>query len=134
MAGIDPQLKTTDAESPPENQTLSRSSFQLQLIHAAASLCLFSQTEPQQIHYPHGDGQYQGGAGSVSVAAMPFHPALLEHYLPQVPAAARRAEGHAAPLPREGERERERERPPYSEGEESDGGERSEGELVLLTD
>lgn len=67
---------------------------------------------------------------------MPFHPALLEHYLPQVPPAPRRAEGQATStsLPRERERERERERPQYSEGEESDGGERSEGELVLLTD
>ncbi|XP_065811427.1 transcription factor SOX-13 isoform X2 [Labrus bergylta] len=94
-----------------------------------------SQTEPQQIHYSHSDGQYPVTAGSVSVA-MPFHPALLEHYLPQVPAAPRRAEGQAMPtsLPRERERDRERERPLYSEGEESDGGERSEGELVLLTD
>lgn len=66
------------------------------------------------------------------MATMPFHPALLEHYLPQVPAASRRAEGQATPtsMPRD----RERERPPYSEGEESDVGERSEGELVLLTD
>ncbi|XP_031163379.1 transcription factor SOX-13 isoform X1 [Sander lucioperca] len=95
-----------------------------------------SQTEPQQIHYPHSEGQYPGAAGSVSVATMPFHHALLEHYLPQVPPALCRAEGQAMPtsLPRERERERERERPPYSEGEESDGGERSEGELVLLTD
>ncbi len=98
--------------------------------------CLFSQTEPQQIHYSHSDGQYPGGASSVSVAAMPFHPALLEHYMPQVPPAPRRAEGQATPtpLPKERERERERERPQYSEGEESDGGDRSEGELVLLTD
>ncbi|XP_028262764.1 transcription factor SOX-13 isoform X2 [Parambassis ranga] len=97
-----------------------------------------SQTEPQQIHYSHSDSQYPGGGGggSVSVAAMPFHPALLEHYLPHVPPGPRRAEGQATPtaLHRERERERERERPTYSEGEESDGGERSEGELVLLTD
>ncbi|XP_037624375.1 transcription factor SOX-13-like isoform X1 [Sebastes umbrosus] len=98
-----------------------------------------SQTEPQQIHYSHGDGQYPGGGvGSVSVATMPFHPALLEHYLPQVPPTLRRVEDQATPTSvpvRERERERERERPPpYSEGEESDGGERSEGELVLLTD
>ncbi|XP_047195281.1 transcription factor SOX-13 isoform X3 [Hippoglossus stenolepis] len=95
-----------------------------------------SQTEPQQIHYSHSDGQYAGSAGSVSVATMPFHPALLEHYLPQVPPAPRRVEAHVAPtsLPRERERERKREQPLYSEGEESDGGERSEGELVLLTD
>ncbi|XP_029357771.1 transcription factor SOX-13 isoform X1 [Echeneis naucrates] len=95
-----------------------------------------SQTEAQQIHFSHSDGQYPGSTGSVSVATMPFHPALLEHYLPQVQPAPRRVEGHATPtsLTREREKERERERPPYSEGEESDGGERSEGELVLLTD
>ena len=60
---------------------------------------------------------------------MPFHPALLEHYLPQVPPAPRRVEAHVTPtsLPRERERERKREQPLYSEGEESDGGERSEG-------
>lgn len=73
----------------------------------------------------------------MSVAAVPFHPALLEHYLPQVPPPSHRAEGQTTPasLPRERDRERDRdrERVPYSE-EESDGGERSEGELVLLTD
>uniref|UniRef100_A0A672FQK8 SRY-box transcription factor 13 n=1 Tax=Salarias fasciatus TaxID=181472 RepID=A0A672FQK8_SALFA len=93
-----------------------------------------SQSDPQQIHYPHGNGG-GGGGGSVSVAAMSFHPALLEHYLPQVPTAPRRAaDGQDTPssLPRE--RERERERAQCSEGEESDGGDRSEGELVLLTD
>lgn len=88
------------------------------------------------MHYSNSDGPYPGGGGgsSVSVATMSFHPALLEHYLPQVP--SRRAEGQATPtpLPRDRDRQRERERPPYSEGEESDGGERSEGELVLLTD
>ncbi|XP_041835859.1 transcription factor SOX-13-like isoform X2 [Melanotaenia boesemani] len=94
-----------------------------------------SQTDPQQIQYSHSDGQYPS-SGSVSISSMPFHPALLEHYLPQVPPAPRRAEGQATPtsIARDRERERERERPPYSEGEESDVGERSEGELVLLTD
>uniref|UniRef100_A0A8C3G7K4 SRY-box transcription factor 13 n=1 Tax=Cyclopterus lumpus TaxID=8103 RepID=A0A8C3G7K4_CYCLU len=29
-----------------------------------------SQTEPQQLHYPHSNGQYPGGAGSVSVATV----------------------------------------------------------------
>uniref|UniRef100_A0A8C6TK93 SRY-box transcription factor 13 n=1 Tax=Neogobius melanostomus TaxID=47308 RepID=A0A8C6TK93_9GOBI len=76
------------------------------------------QMEPQQTHYPHSDSQYHGSGGSVSVASMPFHPALLEHYLPQVSSVGRRGEGPH----------------PYSEGEESDAGERSEGELVLLTD
>lgn len=65
------------------------------------------------------------------MTSVAFHPALLEHYLPQVPPPPHRAEGQTTPasLPRE----RDRERAPYSE-EESDGGERSEGELVLLTD
>lgn len=94
-----------------------------------------SQTEPQQIHYSQSEGQYPA-AGSISVPGLPFHPALLEHYMPQVPPGARRPEGRATPTPqaRDRERERERERRPYSEGEESDVGERSEGELVLLTD
>lgn len=99
--------------------------------HTFHSPCCFSQTEPQQIHYSHSEAQYQGATGSVSVATMPFHPALLEHYLPQVPTVPRSV---PTSLPRERERERERERPPSSEGDESDGGERSEGELVLLTD
>ncbi|KAM6980982.1 transcription factor SOX-13 isoform 1-T6 [Aplochiton taeniatus] len=92
-----------------------------------------SQSDPQQMHYAPADSQYPGGAGSVSMATVPFHPALLEHYLPQVP-PPRRPDGQATPTPLPRERERGRERPPYSEGEESDGGERSEGELVLLTD
>ncbi|XP_043978244.1 transcription factor SOX-13-like isoform X1 [Gambusia affinis] len=93
-----------------------------------------SQSEPQQIQYSQSD-QYPAG-GSISVPGLPFHPALLEHYLPQGPPPARRSEDRATPtpLPRDRERERERERVPYSEGEESDLGERSEGELVLLTD
>jgi hypothetical protein len=63
---------------------------------------------------------------------VPFHPALLEHYLPRGLEAPppRRLDGQITPTPLH----RERERPPYSEGEESDRGERSEGELVLLTD
>ncbi|XP_008298419.1 transcription factor SOX-13 isoform X2 [Stegastes partitus] len=93
-----------------------------------------SQTEPQQIHYSHSDAQYPGGGGGSSVSAMPFHPALLEHYLPQVPPTQRRTEGQATATALPREREREREQPPYSEGEESNGEERSEGELVLLTD
>lgn len=93
--------------------------------------CFFSPAEQQQLHYSNSDGQYTGSVGG-SVATMPFHPALLEHYLPPVAPTSRRAEGQATPtsLPRDGERERQ----PYSEGDESDGGERSEGELVLLTD
>ncbi|KAJ3602971.1 hypothetical protein NHX12_030715 [Muraenolepis orangiensis] len=91
------------------------------------------QSEPQQRHYAASDGQYQAAGGSV--ASMPFYPALMEHYLPQAPPPQHRTEGQATPTPATvRERERERERLPYSEGEESDGGERSEGELVLLTD
>ncbi|XP_055077780.1 transcription factor SOX-13-like isoform X1 [Periophthalmus magnuspinnatus] len=94
-----------------------------------------SQTEPQQIHYPHSEGQYHSSTGPVSVATMPFHPALLEHYLPQVSSAGRRAEVPIKPPPpMSRDRDRERDPNPYSEGEESDGGDRSEGELVLLAD
>lgn len=104
-------------------------------------ICPCSQTEAQQLHYSNSDGQYpgSGGSGSVSMAAVPFHPALLEHYLPQVPPPSHRAESQPTPvsLSRErdgdGDGERERERMLYSE-EDSDGGDRSEGELVLLTD
>uniref|UniRef100_A0A3B3YX91 HMG box domain-containing protein n=1 Tax=Poecilia mexicana TaxID=48701 RepID=A0A3B3YX91_9TELE len=105
-----------------------------------------SRRQEQRIQYSQSD-QYPAG-GSISVPGLPFHPALLEHYLPQAPPPARRSEDRATPTPlprdrerervqereRERERERKRERLPYSEGEESDVGERSEGELVLLTD
>lgn len=96
-----------------------------------------SQTEPQQLQYSSNDSQYpgSGGGSSVSVGAVSFHPALLERYLPQVAPPSHRAEGQSMPasLPRARNRDRDRERVSYSE-EESDGGERSEGELVLLTD
>ncbi|XP_028970042.2 transcription factor SOX-13 isoform X2 [Esox lucius] len=93
-----------------------------------------SQSEPQQLHYNPGEGQYSGSGGGISMATVPFHPVLLEHYLPRGPEVPppRRPDGQATPTPLP--RERERERPAYSEEEESDGGERSEGELVLLTD
>ncbi|KAK6319156.1 hypothetical protein J4Q44_G00103670 [Coregonus suidteri] len=94
-----------------------------------------SQSEPLKLHYAPGEGQYPGGGGTVSMPTVPFHPALLEHYLPRGLEAPppRRPEGQITPTPLHRERERERP-PPYSEGEESDRGERSEGELVLLTD
>lgn len=94
-----------------------------------------SQTEAQQLHYSNSESQYPGsGSGSsVSVAAVPFHPALLEHYLPQVGPPSHRAEGQTTPVSLSRDRDRDRERVLYSE-EESDGGDRSEGELVLLTD
>ncbi|XP_019735139.1 transcription factor SOX-13 isoform X3 [Hippocampus comes] len=97
-----------------------------------------SPTEPQPIHYSHNDALYQtsGGGSAVSMASMSFHSSLLEHYLPQPPPASHRVEGPAtpAPVPRLRQPDRERQQAPYSEGEESDRGDRSEGELVLLTD
>ncbi|XP_053723029.1 transcription factor SOX-13-like isoform X1 [Synchiropus splendidus] len=80
---------------------------------------------PPQVHFPHsGESQYPGGAGSV--ATLPYHPVILEHYMPPASAAPRGAPG--------GSSERLQAGCAYSEGEESDGAERSEGELVLLTD
>ncbi|XP_035242582.1 transcription factor SOX-13-like isoform X2 [Anguilla anguilla] len=78
----------------------------------------------QQLHYPSGDVQYP--SPPVSLATLPLHPALLERYLPRgvEPQQARVVEGQGGPP----------ERHPYSEGEDSDVGERSEGELVVLTD
>ncbi|KAK6321443.1 hypothetical protein J4Q44_G00084190 [Coregonus suidteri] len=72
-----------------------------------------SQSEPQQLHYAPGEGQYPGGGGAVSMPTVPFHPALLEHYLPrglEAPPICR-PEGQATPTPLP--REREKERPPY---------------------
>ncbi|XP_051768123.1 transcription factor SOX-13-like isoform X2 [Ctenopharyngodon idella] len=81
-----------------------------------------SQSE-QQLPYPPSEGQYPTTPVSM---ALPLHPALLEHYLPR---------GLEPPQGRSDEtREVARPRQPYSEGEESDTGERSEGELVVLTD
>lgn len=82
-----------------------------------------SQSE-QQLPYTTGDGPYP--TTPVSMATLPLHPALLEHYLPRAlePTQGRGGEPREAARPRQ----------PYSEGEESDVGERSEGELVVLTD
>ncbi|XP_056590627.1 transcription factor SOX-13-like isoform X2 [Triplophysa dalaica] len=82
-----------------------------------------SQSE-QQLPYTTGDGQYP--TTPVPMATLPMHPVLLEHFLPRglEPAQARGVEQREAVRPRQ----------PYSEGEESDVGERSEGELVVLTD
>ncbi|KAJ8400206.1 hypothetical protein AAFF_G00399000 [Aldrovandia affinis] len=82
-----------------------------------------SQSE-QQLQYPSSDAQYH--SPPVSMTTLPLHPALLERYLPRSlePQQPRAMEGQGAPP----------ERHPYSEGEESDVGERSEGELVVLTD
>ncbi|XP_036415665.1 transcription factor SOX-13-like isoform X3 [Colossoma macropomum] len=80
-----------------------------------------SQSE-QQLHYPSAEGQYPSTPVSM---ALPLHPALLEHYLPR-PLEPPHGRGHDEPEARV--------KQPYSEGEESDGGERSEGELVVLTD
>ncbi|XP_063071438.1 transcription factor SOX-13-like isoform X2 [Engraulis encrasicolus] len=91
----------------------------------------------QQLHYsaPPADSQYH--ATPVSMA-MPLHSALLEHYLPPRsldtvgPSPVRDPAGMADGAPRGGPRETQRQ--PYSEGDDSDTGERSEGELVVLTD
>ncbi|XP_037387916.1 transcription factor SOX-13 isoform X4 [Pygocentrus nattereri] len=80
-----------------------------------------SQSE-QQLHYPSAEGQYPSTPVSM---ALPLHPALLEHYLPR-PLEPPQGRGREEPEARV--------KQPYSEGEESDGGERSEGELVVLTD
>ncbi|XP_049590551.1 transcription factor SOX-13 isoform X1 [Syngnathus scovelli] len=97
-----------------------------------------SPTEPQSIHYPHNDALYPAGGGggggsSVSVSSMSFHSSLLDHYLPQPPSASHGVEGPptAAPLR---QTDRQRQQAPYSEGEESDRGDPSERELLLLTD
>lgn len=80
-----------------------------------------SQSE-QQMHYQSAEGQYPSTPVSM---ALPLHPALLEHYLPR-PLEPPQGRGHDEPETRA--------KQPYSEGEDSDGGERSEGELVVLTD
>ncbi|XP_035376421.1 transcription factor SOX-13-like isoform X2 [Electrophorus electricus] len=81
-----------------------------------------SQSE-QKLHYPSVEGQYPSTPVSM---ALPLHPALLEHYLPRALEApqGRGPEEPDGPCTKQ----------PYSEGEESDAGERSEGELVVLTD
>ncbi|XP_066527901.1 transcription factor SOX-13-like isoform X2 [Hoplias malabaricus] len=80
-----------------------------------------SQSE-QQLHYASAESQYPSTPVSM---ALPLHPALLEHYLPR-PMEPPQSRVHDEPETRA--------KQPYSEGEESDGGERSEGELVVLTD
>ncbi|XP_051528553.1 transcription factor SOX-13-like isoform X1 [Myxocyprinus asiaticus] len=74
----------------------------------------------QQLPYPSSEGHYPTTA--MSMATLPVHPALLEHYLPRTLEPPQGRGGETQP------------RQPYSEGEESDAGERSEGELVVLTD
>ena len=67
------------------------------------------------------------------MATLPLHSALLEHYLP--PRNLDTLQGRDAGLVEGGQRgAREAQRQPFSEGEDSDAGERSEGELVVLTD
>ncbi|KAI5093311.1 transcription factor SOX-5 isoform X4 [Silurus meridionalis] len=78
----------------------------------------------QQLHYSAAEAPYSAKPMSMT---LPLHPSLLEHYLPrslEPPPAPRGPEEPDGP----------HSKPPYSEGEESDGGERSEGELVVLTD
>ncbi|XP_062842641.1 transcription factor SOX-13-like [Trichomycterus rosablanca] len=83
-----------------------------------------SQSE-QQLHYPSAEAQYPSKPVAM---ALPLHPSLLEHYLPR---------SIDPPQPPRAPEESDRpgaNKTPYSEGEESDAGERSEGELVVLTD
>lgn len=97
--------------------------------HASKSADLIFSLSPhsqsdQQLHYSTAEGPYSSKPMSMT---LPLHPSLLEHYLPrslEPPQAPRGPEEPGGP----------RSKPPYSEGEESDGGERSEGELVVLTD
>ncbi|XP_027010646.1 transcription factor SOX-13 isoform X2 [Tachysurus fulvidraco] len=78
----------------------------------------------QQLHYSTADTPYSTKPMSMT---LPLHPSLLEHYLPrsldppQAPRVPEEADGPRC-------------KPQYSEGEESEAGERSEGELVVLTD
>ncbi|XP_076862763.1 transcription factor SOX-13 isoform X2 [Brachyhypopomus gauderio] len=81
-----------------------------------------SQSE-QKLHYPSAEGQYPSTPVPMT---LPLHPALLEHYLPR---ALEAPQGRGAEEP-DGPRGKQ----PYSEGEDSEAGEHSEGELVVLTD
>ncbi|XP_058229026.1 transcription factor SOX-13-like isoform X3 [Hemibagrus wyckioides] len=78
----------------------------------------------QQLHYSTADAPYSTKPMSMT---LPLHPSLLEHYLPRSLDPPQAPRGPA-------EEDGPRSKPQYSEGEESDGGERSEGELVVLTD
>ncbi|KPP60377.1 transcription factor SOX-13-like [Scleropages formosus] len=80
-----------------------------------------SQPDPA-LHYSSSDPHYPRPSMS-----MTMHPTMMEHYRPGVlePQQGRAMEAHGGPVEK---------RHRYSEGEESDAGERSEGELVVLTD
>ncbi|XP_060766304.1 transcription factor SOX-13-like isoform X2 [Neoarius graeffei] len=82
------------------------------------------QSDQNQLHYSTAEAPYSTKPMSMT---LPLHPSLMEHYLP------RSLEPPQAPRGPE-EPDEPRSKPPYSEGEESDAGERSEGELVVLTD
>ncbi|MBN3303338.1 SOX13 factor, partial [Amia calva] len=87
------------------------------------------QSEQQLHHYSPAEPRYP--SPPVSMTALPLHPALLERYLPRAlePHTSQPKEGDSGPPPPP-----PAERLPYSEGEDSDPGDRSEGELVVLTD
>ncbi|XP_023665255.1 transcription factor SOX-13 isoform X4 [Paramormyrops kingsleyae] len=82
-----------------------------------------SQSEPP-LHYPTSDIHYPSPPESMTAVCLP--PTLMKHYLPSglesSPAQAMETPSSIV------------ERHPYSDGDESDSGERSEGELVVLTD
>ncbi|XP_028853547.1 transcription factor SOX-13 isoform X2 [Denticeps clupeoides] len=92
-----------------------------------------SQSE-QQLHYAAGTGDSQYPTTPVSMTTLSLHPALLEHYLPRSMETPKGCEGAKASMEKHEGPGTPAQRQPYSEGEESDGGERSEGELVVLTD
>lgn len=78
----------------------------------------------QQLHYSASEAPYSSKPMSMT---LPLHPSLLEHYLPRSLEPPQVQHGPEEP-------DGPRSKPPYSEGEDSDAGERSESELVVLTD
>ncbi|XP_058860499.1 transcription factor SOX-13-like isoform X1 [Acipenser ruthenus] len=90
----------------------------------------YTGSQSEQLHYPSAEAPPYP-CQPVSMTTLPMQSTLLERYLPRVlePHGLRPAGGEErdrGPTPTE--------RHPNSEGEESDTGERSEGELVVLTD
>ncbi|MBN3274391.1 SOX13 factor, partial [Polyodon spathula] len=90
----------------------------------------YTESQPEQLHYPSAEAPPYP-CQPVSMTTLAMQSTVLERYLPRV------LEPHG--LRPVGGEERDRgpppaERHPNSEGEESDTGERSEGELVVLTD
>ncbi|XP_051780564.1 transcription factor SOX-13-like isoform X3 [Erpetoichthys calabaricus] len=98
----------------------------------------FSGSQSEQLHYSTPESvQYQGQL-SVPINSLPMHPSILERYLPRVLDSHNQnpeAVGGEADGRGQGSHDpSSSKRHPYSEGEESDTEDRSEGELVVLTD